>query len=195
MTALPEVAAALRAGSVAVIPTDTVYGVAALPVCADAIFGLKRRSRAKALPVLGSGLEQLRSVAQVDEAVEELATRAWPGPLTIVLPRAGGFTADLGGIERDTIAVRVPAHPLTLELLRATGPLAVTSANVSGEPPASTFEDACSLFPLAVCLDGGTCDGSPSTIVSLVGEPRVLRVGELPEEDVLGWVRARRKGS
>lgn len=176
---IDEVAAAMRDGAMAVIPTDTVYGVAALPAAAAGIFELKQRSRDKALPVLGSGVVQLGEVAELDLTARLLAEKHWPGPLTLVVPRAKGFTADLGGTDPETVAVRVPAHPVALELLRRTGPLAVTSANVSGEPPATTYEAACALAPEILCLDGGTCDGVPSTVLGLVGEPVVFRDGGL----------------
>lgn len=183
-----EAAAGIRGGAIAVIPTDTVYGVAALPEAAAGIFDLKRRPRDKALPVLGSGVVQLAGVAELDFAARDLAEDHWPGPLTLVVPRAPGFAADLGGTDPVTVAVRVPAHPVALELLRRTGPLAVTSANVSGEPPATTYEQACALAPDLICLDGGACDGVPSTVLSLVGEPRVLRQGAL---DLGAWLSRR----
>jgi L-threonylcarbamoyladenylate synthase len=183
-----EAAAAIRDGAIAVVPTDTVYGVAALPEAAGGIFDLKQRPRDKALPVLGSGVVQLGGVAELDLGARALAEEHWPGPLTLVVPRAPGFVADLGGTDPATVAVRVPAHPVTLELLRRTGPLAVTSANVSGEPPATTYEDACALAPDVIGLDGGTCDGLPSTVVSLVGAPRVLRRGAL---DLADWLSRR----
>lgn len=183
-----EAAAAIRGGAIAVIPTDTVYGVGALPEAAAGIFDLKQRPRDKALPVLGSGVVQLARVAELDLTARTLAEDHWPGPLTLVVPRAPGFAADLGGTHPATVAVRVPAHPVALELLRRTGPLAVTSANVSGEPPATTYEQACALAPDLTCLDGGTCDGVPSTVVSLVGEPGVLRQGAL---DLAEWLSRR----
>lgn len=195
MTGVPEVAAALLGGAVAIVPTDTVYGVAALPDTALALFDLKRRPRDKALPVLGAGVADLRRVAVLDDVALALAERWWPGPLTLVVNRTRGFTADLGGAAASTVAVRVPAHPLTLELLKETGPLAVTSANISGEPPAATCDAAQALWPGTVCLDGGACDGSASTVVSLVGEPSVLREGGLAGDDVLGAVRDLRRGS
>ncbi|MFN2589117.1 MAG: L-threonylcarbamoyladenylate synthase [Actinomycetota bacterium] len=192
---LADVAAAIRDGDVAILPTDTVYGVGALPVRARRVFELKRRPIEKALPVLGSDVARLLGVAELDDVALSLAQKAWPGPLTVVVPRASDFTADLGGTDPSTVAVRIPDHELTLELLRLTGPLAVTSANISGEPPAKTCAAARDLWPGTVCLDGGICDGRPSTVVSLVGEPRVLREGELPVEQVLEWLRDLRTGS
>ena len=189
------VAAALRDGAVAILPTDTVYGVGALPDGARTVFELKKRPLAKALPVLGADAGDLRRVAELDGVAMALAEKAWPGPLTLVVPRAAQFTADLGGTDARTVAVRVPDHPLALELLRLTGPLAVTSANISGEAPATTCAAAQALWPGTPCLDGGVCDGAPSTVVSVVEEPKVLREGELPGREVLEWIRTRRKGS
>ncbi|HEX2295244.1 MAG TPA: L-threonylcarbamoyladenylate synthase [Actinomycetota bacterium] len=188
--ALTDAVAAIRSGTMAIIPTDTVYGIAALPEAAVAIFDVKRRPRDKALPVLGSDAAQLGGIAELDDRARALADEHWPGPLTIVVRRKQSFAPDLGGDDPTTVAVRVPAHPVAQELLRATGPLAVTSANVSGEPPATTYEEACALAggPGVVCLDGGTCDGVPSTVLSLVGEPRVLRRGAL---DLSAWLSRR----
>lgn len=190
-----EIAAAVAAGEVAILPTDTVYGVGALPENARTVFELKRRPIEKALPVLGTDVAQLARVAELGDVARGLASKAWPGPLTLVVPRAAGFTADLGGTAANTVAVRVPEHPLTMELLRITGPLAVTSANISGHPPATTCAAAQRLWPGVPCLDGGTCDGRPSTVVSLVGHPRVLREGDLAPEKVLAWIREGRTGS
>ncbi len=190
-----EAAAAIGAGAVAVIPTDTVYGLAARAEVAAAIFALKNRPREKALPVLGATVAQLEPVAEIDGVARALAETEWPGPLTLVLRRREGFTADLGGADPTTVAVRIPAHPVALELLEHTGPLAVTSANVSGRPPATTHEEACALVPEAVCLDGGTCDGVPSTVLRLVDEPEVLREGALAAADLLERVRTLSRGS
>ena len=185
MSRVEDVAGHLRAGHLAVIPTDTVYGLAAHldhPAAIQEIFVAKGRPPEKPIPVLGADLEQLASIAQFDERAKKLATRFWPGPLTIILPRVEGFDIDLGGDERRTVGVRVPKEPRTLELLRHTGPLAVTSANRSGEKEATTIEDARdALGDAAIAyLDGGRCVGTPSTIVFLVGERRLLREGPIP---------------
>jgi L-threonylcarbamoyladenylate synthase len=169
----------LRAGRAVVIPTDTVYGLAASLDVAGAVgelFRLKGRPRAKAIPVLGSDAAALARVASFDDRARA-AARLWPGPLTIVLARAAGFEVDLGGIDDGTVAVRVPAHPVALELLRVTGPLGVTSANLSGEEPVTTAAGAIDLFGDVPVVDGGTCDGEPSTVLDLTSEPRVLREG------------------
>lgn len=180
-----EAAGAIERGAIAIIPTDTVYGIGARPEVATAIFELKGRSRDKALPVLGSDAGRLGGIAELDGDARALAEKHWPGPLTLVVRRKTAFTADLGGTNPHTIAVRVPAHPVARDLLERTGPLAVTSANVSGEPPATTYEQACALAHELICLDGGTCDGVPSTVLSLVGAPAVLRRGSL---DLTDWL-------
>ena len=180
----------LAAGDVIVVPTDTVYGLACLPRLPDAvrrIFELKGRPDAKPLPVLGATLDSLSSVAEFDERATRLARRHWPGPLTLVLPRAEGFTYDLGGDDLTTVAVRVPKHETILELLTSSGPLAVTSANRSGEPPATNIDEARSVFGdgPAAYVDGGTCRGAPSTVLSLIEAPTVLREGSLSAGDLL----------
>ena len=181
---------ALRQGSVVVIPTDTVYGLACLPDRPGSvrkIFELKGRPDEKPLPVLGDGLGSLHGVAEFDDRAVRLATSYWPGPLTLVLPRAPGFTYDLGGDGTATVAVRVPANEVVLELLAASGPLAVTSANRSGDPPATSIEEAREIFGAgpAAYVDGGPCRGEPSTVLSLVGAPTVLRDGPLAAADLL----------
>lgn len=186
MAGVDEAVAAIEQGAMVIVPTDTVYGIAARPEAATAIFDVKRRPRDKALPVLGSDADQLGGIAELDDAARALAEEHWPGPLTLVVRRKGTFTADLGGTNPDTVAIRVPAHPVAIELLQRTGPLAVTSANVSGDPPATTYEEACALARELICLDGGTCDGVPSTVLGLVGEPVVLRKGSL---DLTDWLR------
>ena len=175
---------ALRAGRLVVIPTDTVYGVAALPGVAEDLFAAKGRPEDKAIPVLGARAADLESIAEFDERATRIAARFWPGPLTLVLPRAPGFTVDLGGIDAETVAVRVPAHDVALELLDRSGPLAVTSANRSGEPAATTVHHARAALgdAVAVYVDAGECGGAPSTVASLVGELRLLRPGPVDEE-------------
>jgi tRNA threonylcarbamoyl adenosine modification protein (Sua5/YciO/YrdC/YwlC family) len=185
MTSIADAADALRSGALAVIPTDTVYGLAAhldSQSAIDAIFQAKGRPPEKPIPVLGADLDQLESIATFDDRARKLAARFWPGPLTIILPRAEGFEVDLGGDERRTVGVRVPKEPRALELLRATGPLAVTSANRSGDKEATTIDEARAALGESVgtYLDGGRCVGLPSTIVFLAGERRLLREGTIP---------------
>lgn len=180
----------LAAGRLVVFPTDTVYGVAARPDVPDAtgrIFEAKGRPRTLTLPVLADR-DQAAGVAAFDPRAEALANRFWPGALTIVLPRtelAAGW--DLGE-EQATVGVRMPAHQDALALLRRTGPLAVTSANRSGEPTPTTCEGVRSALAtsVAVYLCGGSTSNTPSTVVDLTGPaPRVVRAGAIATEEVL----------
>lgn len=187
------VSAAVHAGGIAVIPTDTVYGIGCLPRLEHAVgkvFELKGRPTEKALPVLGDGVGALETVAEFDDRAQRLARRFWPGPLTLVLPRAPGFSHDLGGVDEGTVAVRVPLHPLTLELLGVTGPMTVTSANLSGAEPATTVDEARRVFGDRVdaYLDGGECRGQPSTVLALIGSPTILREGSLDRASLMAEV-------
>lgn len=181
---------ALRAGGVVVLPTDTVYGLAADPRQTRALFALKRRPLDVALPVLVADADQALALAAdgLAPAVLALMARWWPGGLTLVLPRRAGLGFDLGGPDDTTIGLRVPAHPVALTLVEAFGPLAVTSANRHGRPtPTSAAEVVDQLGPgLSVALDAGPCGGRASTVVACVdGGLRVLREGAIPAADVL----------
>jgi L-threonylcarbamoyladenylate synthase len=134
--------------------------------------------------VLGASAIDLVAVVRFDERASDLARRFWPGPLTLVLPRAVGFEVDLGGAPGAGVGVRVPACELALDLLQRSGPLAVTSANKSGEVPATTAEEARRALgdAVEVVIDGGRCDGVPSTVLSLVDEPEIVRAGPLDEQ-------------
>jgi tRNA threonylcarbamoyl adenosine modification protein (Sua5/YciO/YrdC/YwlC family) len=183
-----EIARALMGGGVAVIPTDTVYGLAASltePGAIERVFELKGRPPTKSLPVLGASLDALRVIAAFDGDAEALGRKHWPGPLTLVLARAPGFVVDLGGDWSSTVAVRVPDRAVTLELLEITGPLAVTSANRSGEEPASTPAEARAAFGADVpLLDDGPLAGEVSTVLSLVAGRTILREGAIPATDL-----------
>jgi tRNA threonylcarbamoyl adenosine modification protein (Sua5/YciO/YrdC/YwlC family) len=183
-----EIARSLANGAVAIIPTDTVYGIAASleePGAVERIFELKGRPASKPLPVLGASLDALRTIAVFDTEAEALARKHWPGPLTLVLERAPGFDVDLGGDASATVAVRVPDRGVTLELLEITGPLAVTSANRSGEEPASTPAEALAAFGLDVpLLDDGPLAGEVSTVLSLASGRTILREGAIPASDL-----------
>ena len=192
MSFVDEAIVALRVGKLLVIPTDTVYGLAApLEEASVAkIFEVKGRPKSKPLPVLGASVAELEGIAEFNDHARKLAARFWPGPLTMVLRRAPGFEIDLGGNNGDTVGVRVPKEPRAIELLKRTGPLAVTSANISGGPEATTVEQARAALkghPIFY-VDGGRCTGRPSTIVFLAGERRVLREGSLTEREVLEFL-------
>ena len=184
-------AEAVAAGEVIVLPTDTVYGVGAQATSGAAVQRLldaKQRGRDFPPPVLVAEVGMVGALAAgVDERVHRLAEAFWPGALTVVLRARDSLRMDLG--ERgDTIAVRVPDHDFTRELLRRTGPLAVSSANVHGQDAALTIADAeaqlgdsCSVY-----LDAGAMSGPvPSTIVDLTGpRARVLRAGRITAEQL-----------
>jgi L-threonylcarbamoyladenylate synthase len=197
LTGMRQARQAIGRGELVVLPTDTVYGVAADAFDARAVTRLlsaKGRDRQSPPPVLVAGITTLRAlVAEVPEAVERLVEAFWPGGLTIVLPAQPSLSWDLGET-RGTVAVRMPAHRIALELLEETGPLAVSSANLTGVAAAITAEDAEGMLgdSVAVYLDGGpSATGIASTIVdatSLVGseEPlvRVLREGAVSREQL-----------
>lgn len=190
MSQIAAAEAALRRGELVVIPTDTVYGVAALPSvegAAQRLIWVKGRPSDKPIPVLGAALADLEQVASFDGRALHLAERFWPGALTLVVPRSKAFDVDLGGPDDETVGVRVPEHTVAQELLERTGPLAVTSANRSGEPAATSIDEARAALGtrVTVYLDAGRAGGSGSTVVSLTGaEPVCLREGDLPFEQV-----------
>lgn len=175
--------AALRRGEAIVLPTDTVYGIAvsaSVPGATSRIFEVKERPSTVPLAVLVADEAQARTVVEVSDLAAELMARHWPGGLTIVLPRRAGFTADLGGIGASTVGVRVPAHAVPVELAREVGPLATTSANRHGRPTPRTADGVVVELGdgIAVVIDGGTCDGAPSTVVAVRGdEIELLRRG------------------
>lgn len=184
---LRAAAAAIARGELVVLPTDTVYGVAAdafTPRAVDALLLAKNRGREMPVPVLVGSLQTLEGVVDALPALgRELAEAFWPGALTLVARHTPGLAWDLGD-SRGTVAVRMPLHPVALELLATTGPLAVSSANLTGDAPARDVGEAMAQLgdTVAVYLDGGPSPGdAPSTIVDVTGEvPRVLRAGALP---------------
>jgi L-threonylcarbamoyladenylate synthase len=181
---LAAAANAVRAGGLVVLPTDTVYGIGADAFDANAVGALlaaKGRGRDMPVPVLvGSWSTVDGLVMSVPQQARALIEAFWPGGLSIVLPQAPSLAWDLGDT-RGTVNLRMPLHPVALDLLREVGPMAVSSANRSGHPPASTAAEAREQLgdSVSVYLDGGP-SGEPvaSTIVDLTqGTPRVLREG------------------
>ncbi|MDP9343571.1 MAG: L-threonylcarbamoyladenylate synthase [Actinomycetota bacterium] len=192
MNRVQQAAEEVLAGRLIVLPTDTVYGIGTRPDRPDAtgrLFDAKRRPRELTLPVLVASEADAASVGILDERARALAERFWPGPLTVVVPRTGRSRDwDLGG-DAGTVGLRRPRHLLALAVLERTGPLAVTSANLSGAPTPSTCDELVELFGDAVsvylCQDEPH-PGVPSTVVDLAhGEPVVLRSGAVPKEEIL----------
>lgn len=187
--ALPWAAEALERGALVAIPTDTVYGLAARLDRPDALHRLyeaKGRPADRAIPVLIADSDLIsRLTIDMPPGTEEFAARFWPGPLTIVLPRAAAIP-DLVTAGRDTVGLRMPAHPFTLELLAACGgALAVTSANRSGQPSLRDPDAVAAALGDAIELlvdSGETPGGTASTVVALTADgPTVLREGPLDE--------------
>jgi len=184
--AVQTAAAAVQRGDLVVIPTDTVYGVAVDAFDPDAVADLlkaKGRGREMPPPVLVSSAATLDALAtDVPDYARALVDAHWPGPLTLVCRQQTSLQWDLGET-RGTVAVRMPDHPLTLEILERTGPLAVSSANLTGRPAATDADAAQEMLGdlVAVIVDDGTSPvGEASTIVDATGEAgRVLRVGAL----------------
>ncbi|HEV2785296.1 MAG TPA: L-threonylcarbamoyladenylate synthase [Solirubrobacteraceae bacterium] len=193
---IARAAAALGRGELVVVPTDTVYGLAAdafSPRATARVFATKERSRRYPLPVLVHGPKQLLGLAdEVPPAAERLMARYWPGPLTLVLRAQDGVAWDIGENE-GTVAVRMPFDDVCLEIIRAVGPLACTSANRSGQPPATTAAEARAALGdgVALYVDAGPRTGhAPSTIVDLTrSEPFLARDGDLPADEVMAVAR------
>ena len=181
----------IRAGGVVAFPTDTVYGIGSDPFQPDAVkrlYEAKERPVDKAIPILiGSPQDLLKVVAAVPAGVENLIEAYWPGALTLILEKRDTIPAIVSS--GNTVGVRIPDHPIALELLQETGPLAVTSANPSGAKEAR--DSARVLDSLAgridLVVDGGqTPGGYPSTVLDCSLEPpRVLRQGPISLPDIL----------
>lgn len=188
---LAAAARAARAGRLVVLPTDTVYGLGCDAFSKEgvrALLAAKNRGPDMPVPVLiGSWSTIDGLVLGVPRTARQLVEAFWPGGLSIVLPHAPSLGWDLGQT-KGTVMLRMPLHPVAIELLREVGPMAVSSANISGSPPASTAAEALEQLgdSVAVYLDGGP-SGDPvaSTVVDLTGtEPRVLREGAVPLSEV-----------
>jgi tRNA threonylcarbamoyl adenosine modification protein (Sua5/YciO/YrdC/YwlC family) len=191
-------AAAAEQGRLIVVPTDTVYGIAARldrPAALAALFEAKARPPGLALPVLVADIDQARTLATLGDQAEALAAAFWPGGLTMVLARHPRLSAGIGG-DGTSVGIRVPNHPALALLLAQTGPLATSSANISGRPTPDRIEEIRAQFAdaVAVYLDGGPASaGPPSTVVRLTGRtPVLLREGAVPFTEILRVVGAAR---
>lgn len=184
--------AALCAGGLVILPTETVYGLAADaadPRAVAAVFEAKGRPSFNPLIAHVPDLAAARRIARFDARAEHLAEAFWPGPLTLVLPVADGLAVcDLARAGLDTVAVRAPAHPLARRVLSAFGgPVVAPSANRSGRPSPTTFADAVEETgaAAAAALDGGPCTvGLESTVVALLDEARLLRPGAVTRGEI-----------
>jgi L-threonylcarbamoyladenylate synthase len=181
----------LRSGGIVAFPTDTVYGLGALAFNNDAIesiYTAKDRPIEKAIPILIGDLNDLDQVADnIPDMALRFTPRFWPGPLTCILPKKQ--TLPLAVSATTTVAVRIPDHPDARALLRSAGPMAVTSANISGQPSPSTAQEVCDQLNgrIPLILDGGkTKGGIPSTLVDCTGEePVILREGPITLPELL----------
>jgi L-threonylcarbamoyladenylate synthase len=181
----------LQRGGVVVVPTDTVYGLAARPEDSEAVravYRAKGRPGGMHLPVLAASLDQVRALGvDVTDAVGALAARWWPGPLTLAIGFGAGSARPDWLAGREEVAVRIPDHPFLHGLLRATGVLLVTSANPHGAPTARVADDVAASLGDSVDLivDGGALTEVPSTLVNVRGGQAVVeREGVIPRAEI-----------
>jgi L-threonylcarbamoyladenylate synthase len=181
---------AIKASEPVIIPTDTVYGLAVLAGDAgglDRIFALKRRPVERSIAVLVGDIDQATEFAALNKFERRVAGQCWPGALTLVLNRLA--TADPSiGREDGTVGVRCPNNAFVRMLALAVGPLATTSANISGEPTPSEADEAARSLDgaIAVAIDGGRCEGQASTVARIDhdGDVMVLREGEYSQREL-----------
>jgi L-threonylcarbamoyladenylate synthase len=188
-------ASLLKAGSLLIYPTDTLYALGGRVLDAAAGAAVRRakgREEGKPLPLVAADLEQARALCSTwPETADRLAARFWPGPVTLVIPAAPAVPADVTA-GTGTIAVRVPDLELTRALCRRTGPLVSTSANRAGGSPPVSCADALEAVGAgaALALDAGHARALVSTIVDLTASPpRLLRAGAVPWEEIEGVLR------
>ena len=190
-TGLREAASAVRRGELVVLPTDTVYGIGADAFSSEAVADLldaKGRGRNMPTPVLIGSPNTLHGlVTDFSELAWELVDAFWPGALTLVARHQPSLQWDLGDT-RGTVAVRMPLHPVAIELLTEVGPMAVSSANLTGHPAPETCDAAREMLgdSVSVYLDGGPTPGNvPSSIVDVTRQvPVLLRAGAISAEEL-----------
>jgi L-threonylcarbamoyladenylate synthase len=189
---IAQAAALVRAGGLVAFPTETVYGLgadAANPTAIAHLYQAKGRPAFNPLIAHVGDLAAARKIARFDAAAEELAQAFWPGPLTLVLPKADNcVVADLATAGLDTVAVRVPAHAVAREILRAFGgPVVAPSANLSGHvsPTTAAHVESDLAGKIDLIVDGGPVEvGVESTIVGCFEQPMLLRPGGVPREEI-----------
>ena len=176
-------ARAIKRGEIVGVPTDTVYGLAADPydeAALDKLYDIKGRNEGKPIAILVADLDQGLSLGAMSDRALDLADRYWPGAVTLVVPRLDTAPTWLGDTRRRTVALRCPDHAVALELLRQTGPLAVTSANASDAEAVGSAVEAQALFSddILTYLPGEAGGGEPSTLVDLTQPTEmILRQG------------------
>ena len=188
---LPRALEILRNGGLVAFPTDTVYGLGALAFdgkAVESIYLAKDRPVEKAIPVLIWDVSDLEKISDdIPERTRALASRFWPGPLTVLVPKKPTLPESVSATA--TVAVRVPDHAVARELLRAAGPMAVTSANLSGQASPSTAQEVLAQLNgrIDLILDGGTTPGGvPSTLVDCSSnEIKILRPGPITLAELL----------
>ena len=189
--AIPRALEILKVGGLVAFPTDTVYGVGALAFdgkAVESIYAAKDRPIEKAIPVLIGDLEDLEKVGiHIPASAQKLASRFWPGPLTILVPKRADLPESVS--VTSTVGVRVPDHGVARAMLRTAGPMAVTSANISGKQSPVTAEEVYEQLNgrVDLIIDGGkTPGGVPSTLVDCTAaELKVLREGPVSLEELL----------
>jgi len=189
--AIQQALEVLQAGGLVAFPTDTVYGVGALAFdgkAVESIYKAKDRAIEKAIPILIGDAEDISKVAsEVPPMAKKLAERFWPGPLTLIVPKHLSLPDSVSAT--NTVGVRVPDHIVARSVLRAAGPMAVTSANLSGQPSPSTAQEVFAQLNgrIALILDGGkTPGGMPSTLVDCTrSKPIVVREGPISFDEIL----------
>ena len=189
--AIQQALEVLQAGGLVAFPTDTVYGVGALAFdgkAVESIYKAKNRPIEKAIPILIGDAEDITKISfEVPLMAKKLAERFWPSPLTIVVPKHLSLPDSITAT--NTVGIRVPDHVVARSVLRAAGPMAVTSANLSGHPSPSTAQEVFAQLNdrIALIIDGGkTPGGVPSTLVDCTGsQPIVVRQGPISLNQIL----------